>query len=87
MKQPHDDLRRCTTKNIHCDSFIGILRYSAVPSVLEGPSALNERHSTIEVYLTLSEAPHFNPFSTVVPFWGTNYLKFDWFVPKTGLRF
>ena len=25
-----------------------------------------------------------------VPFWGqlgTNYLKFEWFVPKTGLRF
>ena len=21
-----------------------------------------------------------------VPFWGTNYLKSEWFVPKTGLR-
>ena len=29
----------------------------------------------------------FKPFRTLVPFWGTNYLKFDWFVPETGLRF
>ena len=29
----------------------------------------------------------FNPFRTAVPFSGTNYLEFEWFVPKTGLRF
>ena len=29
----------------------------------------------------------FNPFRTAVPFWGTNYLECEWFVPKTGLRF
>ena len=25
-----------------------------------------------------------NPFKTAAPFWGTNYLEFDWFVPKNG---
>ena len=31
-----------------------------------------------------------NPFRAAVPFWGhlgINYLEFEWFVPKTGLRF
>ena len=31
-----------------------------------------------------------NPFSAAVSFWGqlgTNYFKFEWFVPKTGLEF
>ena len=26
-------------------------------------------------------------FRTAVPFWGTNYLEFEWIVPKTGLLF
>ena len=33
---------------------------------------------------------HFNPFRTAVSFWGqleTNYLGFEWLVPKTGLEF
>ena len=32
----------------------------------------------------------YNPFRTAVSFWGqfgTNYLGFDWCVPKTGLEF
>ena len=31
-----------------------------------------------------------NPFRTAVSFWGqlgTNYLEFEWFVPKTGMEF
>ena len=31
-----------------------------------------------------------DPFRTAVSFWGqfgTNYLEFDWCVPKTGLEF
>ena len=28
-----------------------------------------------------------NPFSTAVPFWGQNYLEFEWFVPKRGLQY
>lgn len=28
-----------------------------------------------------------NSFTTAVPFWETNYLEFEWFVPRTGLEF
>ena len=27
-----------------------------------------------------------SPFCAVAPFWGTNYLDSDWFVPRTGLQ-
>ena len=33
----------------------------------------------------LLELVPLDPFGTAVPFSGTNYLGFEWFVPRTGL--
>ena len=44
----------------------------------------------VVVVVSLSYPTSVNPFRTAVSFWGqfgTNYLEFDWCVPKTGLEF
>ena len=45
----------------------------------------NERQPTM-VVLILSDCV-VALFITAVPFSGTNHSAFDWFVPKTGLRY
>ena len=44
----------------------------------------NSRRRVVGDFMTPNGTRRVDPFRTAVPFWGTNYLEFEWFAAKTG---